>query len=249
MEEEISIRMTRSSPNIPWGVGFSQNGNEVVVDFLDKGSIAEKAGLHKTDRLVEFQHSSMRAPDAYAISRDLERLLEVSMKLKRTVGFPTGIPWSLDNDGKYIGYQTFNDGHKAFHSTDKFNIHGGYNTGSQGYNSTFNNDYTNRTNSNSMYSSPSLSQNNFNRETSIGSGKYNNYDYRSSASSPYSGPREPYQYNPRNYNNVSVDARLSSLHGGYPSPETNDYGHIIHHSVPQSDCFKRISKAVGTPCY
>uniref|UniRef100_A0A0K0EKF9 PDZ domain-containing protein n=1 Tax=Strongyloides stercoralis TaxID=6248 RepID=A0A0K0EKF9_STRER len=247
MEEEISIRMTRSSPNIPWGVGFRQNGSEVVVDFLDKGSIAEKAGLNKTDRLIEFQHSSLRSPDAYAISRDLERLLDVSMKLKRFVSFPQGIPWNLDGNERGIQYQSFNEGHNAFHSTDRFQTLGrdNYSYG-QNYNNPNNTGYQNYRNSNNIDSS--YSYDNYNRDSSFNERKHYSTETRSTASSPYSGYHEPYHYNPRNYSNVSPEARLSHL-SNYNTSQPNDYGHIIHHHIPQSDCFKRISKAVGTPCH
>lgn len=191
MEEEISIRMTRSSPNIPWGVGFRQNGSEVIVDFLDKGSIAEKAGLNKTDRLVEFQHSSLRSPDAHAISRDLERLLEVNMKLKRFVSFPHGIPWNLDGNSNGIQYQSFNEGHNAFHSTDRFQTLGNnnYNYG-QNYINSSNTDHHNYRNSN--YSDSSYSHDNYNRDSNSYGGRHTNTDIRSTTSSPYSGKHNRY---------------------------------------------------------
>uniref|UniRef100_A0A0K0F2H7 PDZ domain-containing protein n=1 Tax=Strongyloides venezuelensis TaxID=75913 RepID=A0A0K0F2H7_STRVS len=243
MEEEISIRMTRSSTNIPWGVGFRQNGNEVVVDFLDKGSIAEKAGLNRTDRLIEFQHSSLLAPDALSISRDLERLLEVSMKLKRFVSFPQGIPWNLDGNGRNIEFNTFDEGHNKFHGSDRFQSLGGYNS-NQNFDNKNNSNYYSH--SNFSHHEPSIS--NYNRSSNTYGGSPYTMDHRTSSSSPYSGHREPYQYNPRNYNNVSPDARLANLYGNYG--QSNDGGHMIHHSsAPQSDCFKRISKALGTPCY
>uniref|UniRef100_A0AC35U8S4 PDZ domain-containing protein n=1 Tax=Rhabditophanes sp. KR3021 TaxID=114890 RepID=A0AC35U8S4_9BILA len=269
MEEEISIHMTRSTTAIPWGVGFRQSGGDIIVDILDKGSIAEKAGLNRTDRLISFQNSTILPQNAQDITNNLNHMLSIDMKLKRLVSYPiTGIPWALEEYGDAIQYNTFADGHNTFHNTS-------YNPcpGQIGHNNyqgnscaaVANTAYSPRTtpyaSNNSMYSSSSnysdggLRSGNvansgaYNREQSFGNRSMDQQS-RSAASSPYNGPRVPYYYNQRNYNNVSPDATLAHLYGNSYQQRNNenkdDFGHMIRYNTPQSDSFKRISKAIGT---
>uniref|UniRef100_A0A7E4UZ23 ZM domain-containing protein n=1 Tax=Panagrellus redivivus TaxID=6233 RepID=A0A7E4UZ23_PANRE len=115
--ETINVRMTRSNPSIHWGVEFRQQGAGLAVAFVEKDSMAEKAGVQTGDT-VEAIFGTKPATVAEARSR-IQHSNEVSLSLKRFVASLPSLPWSLEENGNQVVVNHFDGLGRVTGTSDK----------------------------------------------------------------------------------------------------------------------------------
>uniref|UniRef100_A0A915EFB3 PDZ domain-containing protein n=1 Tax=Ditylenchus dipsaci TaxID=166011 RepID=A0A915EFB3_9BILA len=121
--EIINVRLSRSNPSVQWGFKLQQvNKNQLIVVNVEPESLADKAGIKKSDQVQEFFDDALANGIPWAeIAQRLQTANVINMRLKRYVTEPLNLPWALsegkdsqvivdhwDKDGRVIGHSDQN---------------------------------------------------------------------------------------------------------------------------------------------
>ncbi|VDD93201.1 unnamed protein product [Enterobius vermicularis] len=90
--ESLTVRMSRSSSSIPWGLTLRASGSDIV----EKDSLADKAGVQPNDKVVEV--AGIKVPQLTlnkANSLLLEPSAEFRFVLSRYITSHPSLPWNL----------------------------------------------------------------------------------------------------------------------------------------------------------
>ncbi|PAV63935.1 hypothetical protein WR25_18770 isoform A [Diploscapter pachys] len=193
--ETVSVRMNRSDPNIRWGVTFRKQGNDLVINNVERESLSEKAGIKNGDIVQTILGRSAQGMDGFDANRICDSSqYEVTLTLQRYVTSHSCLPWTLtEKDNKIVvdevrsfgggisgaigsGFGT-NIGSNLGANSPNFNRGLGTHATSNATNNYFNNNYYN---SNSSNAANANTKQNFNQTTATNFSS----TYGNSANSP-----------------------------------------------------------------
>uniref|UniRef100_A0AC34R4V0 PDZ domain-containing protein n=1 Tax=Panagrolaimus sp. JU765 TaxID=591449 RepID=A0AC34R4V0_9BILA len=105
--ENINVRMTRTGTSITWGFSLRQSGPNLAVAFVEKDSMADKAGIQAGDTVE--QVFGLKPGSLSDAQNRIQNSNEVSLVLKRFVAHPPELPWTLEENGNQVVVNRFDN--------------------------------------------------------------------------------------------------------------------------------------------
>ncbi|KAE9553096.1 hypothetical protein FO519_003685 [Halicephalobus sp. NKZ332] len=115
--ENINVRMTRTGKSITWGFSLRQNGPSITVAFVEKDSMAEKAGIQVGDSVEQI--FGTKPGNLKDVQNRIQNSDELSLVLKRFIANPPGLPWTLEDSGNQVIVNRFDDRGRLANTYDK----------------------------------------------------------------------------------------------------------------------------------